>query len=107
MPVFRSTHVSVYELPNARSVVVGPGLASVEWLWPARAVLVVDKPGSYRVALRWSPYWRTRQGCVSRGRDGMIRLKATHRGYVDLSIRPNLARGLAALAGVGGTRRCG
>ncbi len=67
VPVFRSTHVSVYELPNARSVVVGPGLASVEWLWPARAVFVVDKPGTYRVALRWSPYWRTRQGCVSRG----------------------------------------
>jgi hypothetical protein len=107
VPVFRSTHVSVYELPNPRSVVVGPGLASVEWLWPTRAVLVVDKPGSYRVALRWSPYWRTRQGCVSRGRDGMIRLTAEQPGFVDLSLRPNLSRGLAALAGVAGTRRCG
>ena len=97
----------MYELPHARSLVVGPGLASVQWLWPTRAVLVVDKPGNYRVALRWSPYWRTRQGCVSREPDGMVRLTARHPGYIDLSLAPNLSRGLATLAGVGGTRRCG
>ena len=107
LPVFRSRHVTVYELPNARSVVVGPGLASVEWLWPARAVFMVDKAGSYRVALRWSPYWRTRQGCVSEERDGMIRLTAKHPGYVDLSLSPNFSRGLATLAGVASKRRCG
>jgi hypothetical protein len=107
LPVFRSRHVSVYELPNARSLVVGPGLASVDWLWPTRAVLVVDKPGNYRVALRWSPYWRSRQGCVSREPGGMVRLTVRHPGYIDLSLTPNLSRGLATLAGVGSTRRCG
>jgi len=107
VPVFRSKHVSVYELPNARSVVVGPGLASVQWLWPARVVFAVDKPGNYRVALRWSPYWRTRQGCVSQERDGMVRLTVKRPGYVDLSMSPNITRGLAALAGISSKRRCG
>ncbi len=104
--VFRAAHVAVYELPSARSIVVGPGLASVEWLWPTRMVLLVDKPGNYRVALRWSPYWRARQGCVSRGPDGMVRLTAAHAGLIDLSMSPNLSRGLATLAGVDAKRRC-
>jgi hypothetical protein len=69
-------------------------------------VLLVDKPGNYRVAVRWSPYWRTRQGCVSRESDGMVRLTAPHAGLIDLSMSPNLARGLATLAGVDAKRRC-
>jgi hypothetical protein len=105
--VFRAAHVAVYELPNARSIVVGPGLASVEWLWPTRLVLLVDKPGNYRVALRWSPYWRTRQGCVSQEPDGTVRLTAARAGLLELSMSPNLSRGLATLAGVDSKRRCG
>jgi len=104
--VFRTRHVSVYQLPNARSIVVGPGLASVEWLWPTRIVFLVDKPGNYRVAIRWSPYWRARQGCVSREPDGMVRLTAARAGLIDLSMSPSLTRGLATLAGVDGSRRC-
>ena len=104
--VFRAAHVSVYELPNARSMVVGPGLATVEWLWATRVVFLVDKPGNYRVALRWSPYWRTQQGCVSSEPDGMVRVTATHAGLVDLDLSPNLTRGLATLAGVDAKRRC-
>jgi hypothetical protein len=104
--VFRAAHVSVYELPNARSIIVGPGLASVEWLWPTRIVFLVDKPGNYRVAVRWSPYWRTQQGCVSSQPDGMLRLTAAHAGLIDLSMSPNLVRGLATLAGVDSKRRC-
>jgi hypothetical protein len=70
-------------------------------------VFAVDKPGNYRVAFRWSPYWRTRQGCVSEERDGMVRLTVKHPGYVDLSMSPNITRGLAALAGISSKRRCG
>ena len=103
--VFRTEHVSVYELPKARSIIVGPGMANVEWLWPTRIVFLVDRAGTYRVAVRWSPYWRTRQGCVSRGSDGMLRLTAAQPGLIDLSMSPTLARGLATLAGVDG-RRC-
>ena len=106
VPVFRSRHVTIYELPNARSLVTGPGLASVKWLWPTRAVLAVDRPGKYRVALRWSPYWETTQGCVSEGADGMVRLTVRRAGLVQLSFSPSFSSGLETLAGVADKRRC-
>jgi hypothetical protein len=106
-PVFRAEHVTLYEVPNARPLVTGPGLASVQWLWPSRAVLAISRPGRYRVALRWSPYWATPQGCVSRGADGMVRLSVRRPGLVQLSFSPTISSGLETLAGVSSHRRCG
>jgi hypothetical protein len=100
VPVYRSPHVTVYELPHATSIVTGPGLATVLWLWPSRMVLAVDKPGRYRIALQWSPYWRSTQGCISRGHDGMVRLTALHAGLVDLSFKLSVHGGLEAIAGL-------
>jgi hypothetical protein len=99
VPVFRAQHVTVYALPHATPIVTGPALASVEWLWPTRMVLLVDRPGRYRVALRWSPYLRASQGCVAKGKDGMVRLTASQAGRVDLGFKLNVHRGLEALAG--------
>ena len=99
--------MTVYVVPHARPLVTGPGLASVQWLWPSRAVLAISKPGRYRVALRWSPYWATPQGCVSRGADGMVRLSVRRPGLVQLSFSPTLASGLETMAGVPDRRRCG
>jgi hypothetical protein len=107
LPVFRARHVTVYVVPHARPLVTGPGLASVQWLWPSRAVIAISKPGRYRVALRWSPYWATPQGCVSRGADGMVRLSVRRPGLVQLSFSPTIASGLETLAGVPDRRRCG
>jgi hypothetical protein len=105
-PVFRARHVIVYAVPHPRSLVTGPGLASVQWLWPTRAVLAISRPGKYRVALRWSPYWTTKQGCVSRGADGMVRLSVRRPGLVQLSFSPTISSGLETLAGVSSRRRC-
>jgi hypothetical protein len=107
VPVFRARHVTVYAVPHARPLVTGPGLASVQWLWPSRAVLALSRPGRYRVALRWSPYWVTPQGCVSRGADGMVRLSVRRPGLVQLSFSPTISSGLETLAGVSDRRRCG
>jgi len=106
VPVFRARHVTVYAVPNARPLVTGPGLASVQWLWPTRAVIAISRPGRYRVALRWSPYWATPQGCVSRGADGMVRLSVRRPGLVQLSFSPTISSGLETLAGVSDNRRC-
>ena len=70
--VFRSVHVDVYEVPHARPIVTGAGDATVLWLEPTRLVLAVTKPGRYRVKVRWSPYWRTTDGCVWHGADGTL-----------------------------------
>jgi hypothetical protein len=100
VPVFSAQHIRIYELPHATPIVTGPAGSSIVWLYPTRAVLDVDEPGTYRVALRWSPYWQTHQGCVAKGTDGMVRVRATHAGLVDLAFTLNLHRGLDALAGV-------
>jgi hypothetical protein len=98
--VFRSQHLAVYELPHATPMVTGPGSASIVYLYPTRAVLDVGAPGTYRVALRWSPYWRTYSGCVAKGKDGMVRLHADHAGLVSLAVNVNVHRSLEALAGL-------
>jgi hypothetical protein len=106
VPVFRSAHVTVYELPRATPIVTGPAPASIVWLWPTRAVLNVQTPGAYRVALRWSPYWRTSPGCVAKGKDGMVRVDVPRAGLVDLSFSLSVQRGLDALAGIAPAGTC-
>ncbi|HZT15152.1 MAG TPA: hypothetical protein VFA19_04325 [Gaiellaceae bacterium] len=106
-PVYRSRHVTVYQLPHATPIVTGPAPASVVWMWPTRVVLDVQSPGEYRVALRWSPYWHTYQGCVAKGRDGMVRVDVRHAGLVDLSFALSVHRGLDALAGIKPAGTCG
>ncbi len=104
--VFRSVHVDVYEVPHARPIVTGAGDATVLWLEPTRLVLSVTKPGRYRVKVRWSPYWRTTDGCVWHGADGTLRFQAAHAGLVGLSVAVNVSRGLEALTGLTPRRSC-
>jgi len=104
--VFRSLHVTVYELPDATPIVTGAGDASVLWMWPTRIVAQVDRPGRYRVRVRWSPYWRPSEGCVWRGPDGSMRLRVAHPGLVQVKVALNVARGLQTLAGTGPRRIC-
>src|SRR4051794_10020567 len=66
VPVKSLQHMTVYELPHATPLVTGPGSATVLWLWPQRLVTTVGAPGTYRVRIRWSPYWHSPNGCVSR-----------------------------------------
>ena len=62
VPVFRSAHVIVYQLPDATPLITGAGDASVLWLYPTHIVALVDGPGRYAVRVRWSPYWRVVHG---------------------------------------------
>ena len=91
VPVFRSLHVMVYELPDASPIVTGRSDASIRWMWPTRIVFSVAEPGRYRVKVRWSPYWHTSQGCVWRGKDGTVRVQARNAGLVDLRVNVNVS----------------
>jgi hypothetical protein len=106
VPVRRSAHLTVYELPDASPLVVGPTSATVLWLWPSRLVAAVGAPGDYRVKVRWSPYWRASSGCVARTKDGMVLLHARHAGLVELRFGVDVQRGLQALAGRSPRQRC-
>ena len=97
--VFRSAHTTVYAVPSPRSIVTGPGSPRVLNLGQTSATLALDRPGRYRVAINWSPYWGTAEGCLSRSRDGTVQLTAARAGIVRLDLSVNAQGALAALGG--------
>jgi hypothetical protein len=102
--VFLAAHLTIYELPGATPIVSGG--AHVRRISATRLFLFAPRPGSYRLAIRFSPYWRTFQGCVAPTRDGMTRLYVFRAGLVDLDFKVNVHRGLEALTGLEPTRFC-
>jgi hypothetical protein len=104
--VYWNAHLLVYELPDAKPLIVGPAPATVMWLYPERIVAAFSVPGTYRVKVRWSPYWRASPGCVSRTKDGMTRLVVRHAGLVELGFRLSVGRGLQTISGFGSDQRC-
>ncbi len=73
--VFASGGVSIYAVPHPLPIVTGPGRASVLALRESRLVVRVSRGGTYRLAVRWSPYWHPSTGCIARAHGGMLRLR--------------------------------
>ncbi|TMK33513.1 MAG: hypothetical protein E6G32_02675 [Actinobacteria bacterium] len=105
-PVFYSPTATVYAVPHATGVVTGPAAAEVRTMEATRLSIHVAAAGRYRVAVKFSPYWRTFEGCVSRAPDGMTRLTAFRPGRVDVEFNVNVHRGLEALTGTEPARFC-
>ena len=97
--VFRSRHVTVFEVPDPRPLVTGPFAGRVLRLKPTRATIFVGGPGTYRIAIRFSPYWRASRGCLSESADGMLSLSAPRAGRVDLRLHVSITKGIEVLAG--------
>jgi hypothetical protein len=97
--VMRTAHLSIYEVPAARKLITGPAPARVVELTQTRVSVHVAARGTYRLAIRYSPYWSASSGCLDPGKDSMIRLQAPAPGRVDLTFRVNARRALAALQG--------
>jgi hypothetical protein len=64
----------------------------------------VTRGGSYRIAVRWSPYWRASHGCLRQGRDGMLRLTTLRSQRVTLSFVVSAEGALDTLTG--SSHRC-
>jgi hypothetical protein len=62
-------------------------------------VATVAHRGTYRIAVRFSRYWKTSAGCLARTADGMISLTVPQPGSVRLRFSPTAGGALAALAG--------
>src|SRR5262249_60276020 len=97
--VFRTPELPVYEVPAPPRIITGPGSARVRQMGESSMVATVGRPGTYRIAVRFSRYWQPSTGCVKRGQDGMIRLSLSRAGPVRLAFSPTPRRALAALAG--------
>jgi len=97
--VMKTEHVAIYEVPVPRPLITGPGAAKVVALTETRVTVRATEAGTYRLAIRYSPYWMASSGCLDPGQDSMIRLRLSEPGTVRLSFHFNARRALAAFAG--------
>ena len=97
--VFRTRHVTIYAVPSPRPLITGPAPASVVSLSESQVTVRAAEAGTYRLAIRYSPYWMASTGCLDPGQDSMIRLRIPAAGTVKLSIHVNARRALDAFAG--------
>jgi hypothetical protein len=97
--VMKTRHVSIYAVPSPQPLITGPGPASVVGLTETQVTVRAAEAGTYRLAIRYSPYWMASAGCLDPGQDSMIRLRIPAPGTVKLSIHVNARRALDAFAG--------
>ncbi|HEY1369532.1 MAG TPA: hypothetical protein VGF23_20575 [Gaiellaceae bacterium] len=102
--VARTGAITIYAVPNPQPI-VGAG-ASVVALTQTRVELALRRPGRFRLAVRWSPYWTPSAGCLTRGRDGMLRLTSGRPGTVRLSFDVDAGRALQTVTGSEPPARC-
>ncbi len=100
VPVLATQSLTIFQVPNATPILTGPGGPRVESLTEARMTLSVTQAGRYRVAVRWSPYWQASSGCLSEGKDGMLRLVTFGPAIVHLVFQVNAERALDELTGI-------
>jgi hypothetical protein len=86
--VGRAGDVTVYEVPDPMPILTGPGEARLTALGHDRVEGEVGTPGTYRLAVRWTPTWRVEAGdvCVEEAPDGMTRLVAGSAGPFVLGV---------------------
>jgi hypothetical protein len=97
--VFVSRVVSIYAVPHPQPIVTGPGRPSVLAFRESAVRVHVSRGGTYRVAVRWSPYWHTSAGCLLRGDGGLLRLRTRGAATVRISFDVDAGSLLDALAG--------
>ena len=68
-PVWGDGRVTIYAVPRPTPLVTGPHPARVVHLGDTTMKLALGGAGSYRVAVRYSPYWTAKHACVSEGKD--------------------------------------
>jgi hypothetical protein len=101
----RMPHLTIFAVPNPSGILSGGLAARLVSLSQTRLVLWIAHPGRYRLAVRYSPYWRISSGCVVSRRDGMSDVLASRRGLIALSFDVDAEQALATFAGRSG-RTC-
>jgi hypothetical protein len=102
--VVRSRHFTVYGVPHPRPLISGPGRPHMVALSEARIVLATSRGGRYRLAVRYSPFFRSTFGCVSRSRDGMTTILLPRASTVTVRFRISADAVLDSLVGADATR---
>jgi hypothetical protein len=94
--VLRTADWTIYELPDSRPLLTGPGEATITTFAHDAIAGSVSAAGTYRLAVRFTPYWRIASGelCTARAPDGMSELRIGRGGAFRLEIALT-ARGTA------------
>jgi hypothetical protein len=95
-PVLVTAHATIYSVPAPQGIVTGaPGARVTQF---DASAITVDLPhaGNYRVAVRYSPYWRAMGACAQPLADGMLGLDVEHAGPVKITFAVTAARALSA-----------
>ena len=64
-----------------------------------RIDLELSRPGRYRLAVRFSPYWQPSSGCVLKREDGMVELAVPRGGLLRLRFDVQPGRALREVTG--------
>jgi hypothetical protein len=97
--VWASREIAIYAVPRPRSIVTGPDHPALRAFHESRLVVSVRRGGTYRLAVRWSPYWQATTGCLSPTRGGMLRLRTRVAGQVGIAFDVDPTSLLDAFAG--------
>jgi hypothetical protein len=97
--VYSARNVTVYAVPHPIPIVTGPPGARVVALRQTEIDLQLRTPGSYRISVRYSPYFAAQGACITKTKDGMTQLIVAHAGRVRLAFAVTPERAFAALAG--------
>jgi hypothetical protein len=87
-PVFRSADWTIYELRDPTPLLTGPGDGAILELGHDRLAGRAGAPGSYRLRVRFTPYWAVERGdvCVEQAVDGMTTLHVRRAGSFALAV---------------------
>jgi hypothetical protein len=94
---FRSRHLTVYEVPKPRSLIAGPGTARILLFGGSTIVLTASQRGTYRLAIRYSPFLRASYGCLSESPDGMTTIVLPRAATVTVRFRLSATAAFASL----------
>lgn len=97
--VFASGEVSIYAVPRPQPIVTGPGRPTVLALRESRLLIHLSRGGTYRVAVRWSPYWHASTGCLAQMPDGTLRLQTRSAATVRIAFDVDASSLFDAFAG--------
>ena len=76
-----------------------PGRAARARVPREHIVLGLARPGTYRVALHYSPYLAAVGACIRESSDGMVVLRAQRPGRLELAFTVTASHALAAISG--------
>lgn len=97
--VFRRPNVTVFAVPHPVPIVRGPGNPRVVAMKQSEIELLLQRPGTYSLTVRYSPYFAAEGACITKTKSGMTQLDVRRAGPVRLTFSVTPRRALAALAG--------